>query len=297
MSKESGGGSKNAGAGTRTVRSVERAAQIMTLLLASGTEGKRVTELSEDLGLHKTTVVRLLQTLVGLGVAKKDENANCYFWEPLTCVALVSGARGVLLKTDMVQDVLRRLADTSGETTYVARMDVKERKVTIMAVAHPPGPGWVQMYVGNRWPAHAVAAGKICLAYMSSAELAEWLKGGLKRRTRHTITSQDKLRRELQRCRRQGHALGRGEHTVGIGAVAVALWDENGRPVGGVGVSPPSERMTDEAIEQWLPLLKESSEKISRILYAGIGSTAELPDGMPAPTDEGQSGSDRGPTA
>ncbi len=273
------------------VRSVERAAQIVELLLGSGTEGKRVTELSRDLGLHKTTVVRLLQTLVAIGAVRKDEDTNRYSWEPLACIALISRARDILSSTDMVQEALRELADASGETAYVARLDVRQRASTIAAVAHPEGPGWVHLAVGNLFPAQATATGKICLAYMSSAEVAEWVKGGLERLTRHTITSEDRLRRELQRYRRQGYALNRGESTLGLSAVAVALWDESGRPMGAVGITPVSERMTEETIERWVPLLKESSEKMSQILYAGFGSVEELPDGTAAPAAEGRSGS------
>jgi DNA-binding IclR family transcriptional regulator len=278
------------------VRSVERAAQIMDLLLGSGTEGKRVTELSRDLGLHKTTVVRLLQTLVAIGAVRKDEDTNRYSWEPLAGIALISRARDILSRTDMVQEALRELADASGETAYVARLDVRQREMAIAAVARPKGMGWVHLAVGNRLPAHVTAVGKICLAYMSSAEIAEWVKGGLARRTRHTITSEDRLRRELRRYRRQGYALNRGEATSGLSAVAVVLWDERRRPMAAVGVTPLLERMTEEAIERWVPLLKESSEKISQILYAGFGSVEELLDGTAAPAAEGRSGSRGGPT-
>ena len=177
---ERSGGEEKRGAkgGQPMVRSVERAALIMELLLGAGTEGKRVTELSRDLGLHKTTVVRLLQTLVSLGAVRKDEEANRYCWEPLAGVALVSQARDILSSTDVVQAVLRELASASGETAYVGRLDVRGREVTMAAVAHPQRSGWVHLAVGNRFPAHATAAGKICLAYMSSAEVDEWVKSG-----------------------------------------------------------------------------------------------------------------------
>ncbi len=293
---ERSGGRRKAGSkgGQPIVRSVERAAQIMGLLLESGTGSKRVTELSRDLELHKTTVVRLLQTLVAIGVAKKDEDTNRYSWEPLTCIALISRARDVCSRTDMVQEALRELADASGETAYVARLDVRQREMAIAAVARPKGLGWVHLAVGNRLPAHVTAVGKICLAYMSSAEIAEWVKGGLARRTRHTITSEDRLRRELRRYRRQGYALNRGESTLGLSAVAVALREENRSPMAAVGITPLSDRMTEESIERWVPMLKESSEKISRILYAGFGSVDERPDGTAAPVAEDRSGSREG---
>jgi DNA-binding IclR family transcriptional regulator len=241
---------------------VERAARIMGMLFASGTKGKRVTELSEQLGVHKTTVVRLLNTLVAIGVAKKDRDTRRYSWEPLVWIGVVSGARELLERTGMIQAVLEWLAESCDATATVARADLPRGTVTYVGAALRGPPGVDIWHLGASWPAHATACGKVCLAALSEEELDEWMEEVIP----GAITSPDKLRRQVARCRKLGYAVQQAE-TKPSSAVAVPLRNESGEVVGAVEVSVPLLRIKSEQVENWVPLLRGASEKLTWILY------------------------------
>ena len=177
------------GSGTPVVRSVERAARIMQTLLLAGPQGKRVGELSVELGLHKTTVIRLLRTLLGLRAVRKDEETDRYCWDPLTWAVLAGQMREPAAAQRAVQHVLEELAKATGGTAVVGRPDLSQRRLRLVAYALPErairvDPGRIRSV-----PVHTVAGGKAYLAALGAEELEEWLRGPLPPRTEHSSVS------------------------------------------------------------------------------------------------------------
>jgi len=252
---------------TRTVRSVERAARIWQALLRSGTQGKRVTELSQELSLHKTTVVRLLQTFVAIGVVRKDEKTDHYMCEPLIWLNLIYGLNDLIAPVQTVQTIVDELAAESGETVLLASPDLDGGSMRTVVFALSPHPIRVDLGRESAGPLHAIAAGKAYLSALSDDDLTAWTASGLTACTPRTITDPEALRKDLARARERGYAITREERMPAAAGMGVPIRSDRDQVTAALQLATPVERMTDENIERWGPMLKRAAQQIARVLY------------------------------
>ncbi len=269
--------------GPTIVRSVERATRIMEALLVAGPPGRRVSELSRELDLHKTTVVRLLHTLMALGVARRDPERNSYSWDTLTWLSMGWSMREAMKGASALHEALRDLAERLGENVVLARPDSSERNMRVVAFAFSDSRSGAYEHTRDSVPMHVVAAGKAYLSGKSEAELDEWLPESLPKFTEHTITSPKKLREEILRCREVGYAVCREEYIADTSALAVPVEDEHGMVFAALDVGTTTKEMTAENIDRWVPELLRASKKLSLLLsIIPIGAASErtaLPSG------------------
>jgi DNA-binding IclR family transcriptional regulator len=252
--------------GPTVVRSVERATRIMEALLMAGPHGRRVSELSRELDLHKTTVVRLLHTLLTLGVVKRDTERNSYSWDTLSWLSLGSSMRDAMKGASVLHEALRDLAKRLEENVLLARPDSSERNMRVVAFAFPDSRLRVYEHSRDSAPIHAVAAGKAYLSGKSEAELDEWLPESLPKFTEHTITSPKKLREEILRCREVGYAVCRDEYVADASGLAVPVEDERGAVVAALDVGTTTKEMTAENTERWVLELQRAAKKFTLLL-------------------------------
>ena len=252
----------------RTVRSVERAARILQALLLAAPRGMRVSELSRELDLHKTTVVRLLRTLQGLKLVRKDEGGECYTWEPLTWVTMLNKIRSLVSPVEAVQGILEDLARSAGETALIGSPDPSGRNMGITGRALPDKVIRVDPGPYRTPPMHCTAAGKAYLTGMPDLDLKRWADGGLTALTEHTITSPTKLLADIAKARERGYAVTRQECILRTAGVGVPVRDDSGRVVGGLQLCAPIESATQKNIERWAAFLSESTRKLTQVIYA-----------------------------
>lgn len=132
----------------------------MQALLAAAPRGTRVSELSREIGLHKSTAVRLLRTLQGLNLLRKEERTECYVWEPLTWVTVLSSIRSLVSPAEAVQDILDELARAAGETALLGYPDPSGRNMGITARSVPDKAVRVNPGPYRMPPMHCTAAGR-----------------------------------------------------------------------------------------------------------------------------------------
>lgn len=248
------------------VRSVERATRIMEALLMAGPRGRRVSELSRELDLHKTTVVRLLHTLLALGVVRRDAERNSYSWDTLTWLSLGSSMRDAMKGASALHDALRDLARRLEENVLLARPDSSERNMRVVAFAFPDSRLRVYEHSRDSAPMHAVAAGKAYLSGKSEAELDAWLAESLPKFTEHTTTSPKKLREAILRCREVGYVVCRDEYIADASGLAVPVEDEHGMVFAALDLGTTTKEMTAENVERWVPELQRAAKKFSLLL-------------------------------
>src|SRR5215213_7106293 len=194
--------SADAGAG---VQSVDRALTILAVLARLGQAG--VSELAAELGVHKSTAFRLVNTLESHDIVEQTEVRGKY----RLGMGLVRLAGASSARLDLVQQarpVVRRLAAESGETVNVA---------VLSGGSALPSHNWV----GQHIPLHATSNGKVLLSGLEPAEadlrlgdrLAE-----LPAYTRRTITDRAALLEELEEVRAKGFAVAADELEVGLTA-------------------------------------------------------------------------------
>jgi IclR family acetate operon transcriptional repressor len=210
-------------------------------ILAAFNEGRPdvgVSELAAELGMHKSTVSRLLATLESRGLVRRAGDRFVPGWELARLGALAT--RGFAL-LGTASDWMERLAEETGETVNLAvRDDGRALNVHQVDSAHFVG---VTDWTGRAAPLHATANGKVLLAFGDGG-----LPRELTRLTRKTITSRGELRVELDRIRRNGLAVAVEELELGLHAVAAPVFDCFGACVAAISVSGPAYRLTERRL-------------------------------------------------
>ena len=82
----------------------------------------------------------------------------------------------------------------------------------------------------------------------------------------NTITDKKSLLEEIEKTRIRGYGIDDMEIMFGIKCVGVALLNHDGKVEGGLSISAPSLRMSDEKIELYANILKEYAAKIQKML-------------------------------
>lgn len=244
---------------TGKIQSIERAAAI----LRSFTEAEpelRVTMLAQRLGLHKSTVSRILATLKQEGLVAQNPETGKYRLG-LGLISLAGVALGRLDVRGVSQPYLNRLVEVSQETVNVTVIDGREC-VNIERVASPRPIRYVG-WIGRRTPLHCTAAGKVLIAEMPTEERCALLPSPLTAYTDKTIVDAALFDRSMNKIREQGYAVVHEEFEEGFSAVAAPVYDLSGLVAGAISISGPSYRLGPGQIEEFVGPLLETTAMIS----------------------------------
>ena len=220
------------------VQSVDRALQILELIGQLGSAG--VTELALQLGVHKSTVSRVITSLESRGFVEQEPTGRKYRIG-FTVVRLASSTTATLDLSKQGQEICELLAAETGETTNLAVLGGNQA-VNIVE-AQGTSSVALQTWVGQTSPAHATSSGKTLLAALSDDEVREIFAAGLPRYTDNTITETDALLTELAMIRDRGWALAEEELEVGLVAVAAPIRDHTGTVISALSISGPRYRL------------------------------------------------------
>jgi DNA-binding IclR family transcriptional regulator len=241
-------------------QSVERSLIVLEQL-ARGEQ--RLGDLAGELGTHKSTVLRILQTLESRGFVRRRDNGAYVLG--LRVVELGTAALAEVDLRSVARSALERLASASGETVHLAVLD---RDVVIyvdkVESTHP-----VRMYsrIGAVGPVHCTGVGKVLLAY---TDPSRWPDVELRRFTERTITSREALLDEAQRIRALGWGTDEREHEETIRCIAAPAFDSSGGPAAALSMSVPTSRMSQDELQGYVPQLLEAARTITRELGGNL---------------------------
>jgi DNA-binding IclR family transcriptional regulator len=220
------------------VRSVDRAVVILDLL---GQGGWRTgAEVARELGVHRSTALRLLATLERHSLVERDPRTARYRLGP-RLAQLASVVTGELDLRAVARPVCEELATAAGET---ATLDVLVGDVIVPIEQATASTSVVSVnWLGRRTPVHGTASGKAILAFGPAAVRERLLSLPLDALTPHTVTDRARLEAELDEARRTGLARTHEELEVGLDAVAAPVFGAHGEVVAALDVSGPSHRL------------------------------------------------------
>ncbi len=250
----------------KLVQSVDRSLAIMEAMARDGGP-MSLGEISAEVELTRSTVHRLLSTMMARGFVRQDAQSGKY---SLGFRALEVGTSFLasLDIRDVARPYLRSLATECGETANMAVLEGSD----VVYIDQVEAESIVKMRarLGSRGPAYCTGSGKVLLAGLSDEEL-DRLFGGrlLKRYTTRTITDLDRLRQELARVRRDGFALDFGEMEPAVRCAAAPVRDHEGHIACAVSISGPSDRIEGERLRCVLvPAVVKAAGQISAELGA-----------------------------
>ena len=254
-------GAPGAGLEAGPVQSVDRAVAILEILARDGEAG--VTEVARELGVHKSTASRLLAALDRRDLVAQD-TARGKFRLGMGIVRLAGAASARL---DVVQEsrpVCRALAQEVGETVNLAILSGRDA-LYLDQVAGPAALS-PHNWAGRRIPLHATSDGKVLLAWMPGAELADCLAPPLARFTERTITDAASFPGLLATVRRQGYATAVEELEAGLTAIAAPVRNAEGTVIASVSASGPSFRIPADRIPVLAGAVRRAAAEASRRL-------------------------------
>lgn len=217
--------------------------------------------LSKSLGVHKSTVLRLLSPLVDAGLVQRIGAE--YALGPTT-IRWGQAYVGRLNLRATAAPTLAKLADATEETVHLVAYDPPE----IIYIEKIDSPRVVRMHsrIGDRQPIHCTAVGKAFLATFPSDALPGLVRQPLAKRTARTITDLTSLGKELDKVRRRGFAVDDQENEPEIRCVAAVVLDHNGTPTAGISVSAPASRLTISKATNLGRLLTRTANELSALL-------------------------------
>jgi IclR family transcriptional regulator, acetate operon repressor len=200
-----------------------------------------VTEMAASLGVHKSTASRLAAVLERAGLLTRSGRR---FRLGLEVIRLGTLALGSLDFVASMRPAMDKLSQQTGETVNLAVPDGP----AVLNVAEVPSTyilnssgGWI----GRRTTPHAVANGKVLLAYGAIPVPRE-----LERYTARTITTHPALSAELDTVRQNGYATAVAELEDELVAVAAPVFDSTGACIAALSVSGPAFRMQPGSLDE-----------------------------------------------
>jgi IclR family KDG regulon transcriptional repressor len=250
-----------------TIGAVDNALKILEVFLEKERE-LGISEIANLSGLNVSTAHHIVTTLTNRGylIQKRDRGPYSLGFKFLE----FSGAvKSQLQIGEVARPFMKKLNAKVDESTNLAILDTGEA----VYIEQIESTQTLRIFtrVGKRVPLHCTGVGKLFLANMRDEELEAFLGNQkLTPSTSNTITTVDKLGKELLRIRQQGYAVDNEEKEDGITCVAAAVKNWDGKLVAGISVSGPSTRLTRERLKELAQLVKSCGLETSRALgYRG----------------------------
>jgi DNA-binding IclR family transcriptional regulator len=242
------------------IRAVDRALDILTCFTPATPE-LSMTQIAEQVGMHKSTVHRLLGTLEGKKFLERDPLTSLY--RPgirLFQLAFLTLEHNTLRR--MAAPFLRQLCEQYRENANLAILD--DTYVVYLDVIDSPQRVKLAAVIGQRLPAFCTASGKAILAFMPDEQVMKILEQGMPRHTQHTISAPAAILENFRQVKETGYAFSDQEFENGINAVAAPLLDAEQKPFASISIAGPSFRLTHERMQELGPLVKAAAQEIAR---------------------------------
>ncbi len=238
---------------------IQHAFGILQAIAESG-KALSLAEIADMVDVHRSTVSRLVGTLVEMGFVTRNSDSTRYMLGP-SLVALAGAAISHNPLAAVAQPFMDQAAAETRETLTLSIWN-RDHSVDIAM-----SPGFEQItyapMLGMRNPAHATATGKVFLFHMAEAERRTLLDRPLERLTPGTITGKAALLLSIRQVGSQGHATSMEEFLVHLCGLAVPVLNGRGRLIAVVAVSVPKFRFTEEKQQACIAALKCCAAEIS----------------------------------
>lgn len=221
-----------------------------------------LNEAARRTGIPKSTVFRILATLLHLGLAVRDDKQKTY---------RLGRVLGELMREGGTTEALRRIAlpymlklrNTFGETVNFG--ELQHDKVIYIEVV----PSEYALKLSERpgatvW-ALSTALGRSILAFSPPSVVESLVRDEeLPALTPFTIRSPAKLKRELEKVKAQGYAIEHEESALQATCIGVPILNREGQAIAALSISGPTHRFRPAHDDSIAAALLEAARAIER---------------------------------
>jgi DNA-binding IclR family transcriptional regulator len=228
------------------IPSVERAFQVLRYM-GQGNRCRNLSKVSKELGINRTTLIRLIHSLLRLRMIEEIEEGAGYRLGP-GLIGLAAQALHARSIVQVTQPILARLSEATGMSAHMGILD--GRDIVYLAREAPNTHLVSNVRAGSRLPAHASSIGRAILAALEEEEVrALFSEAPLAPVTSKTPVTLASLLAQREQDRALGYAWSEGNYEAGIGSCAAAILDHEGRPAGALNVSGPQNRFAEDGAD------------------------------------------------
>ena len=233
----------------------------------------RLQDISEQVGMSQSTVLRYLNTLANTGYVYQEEDTLRYGLTWKIC-ALSQNLDSNIGLRNIVNPFISRL---SMEKELGACLVVDYNFECLYLDCITPNELPHILRIGRSAPLHATGSGKVLLASYNDTKVEEYIQTKhLTQLTDYTITSRDALFEELKRIRSTGYGIDAEECEIGLRCISIPLYNYSGNIIAALSLFGSTSVLTPDRIEpEIVPLLRE----VSAIISSRLGYSPELIEG------------------
>lgn len=229
------------------------------------------TELSRTLGISTNLVFRIMKRLTDRGYAEMDADSGGY---QLSTRFFSLGMR-LYYRFELrlrARKHLEWLCRETGETCQLQTLD-GDRMLVLDTIA-PPADFFLNIVPGSRVLCHANAFAKAVMAFMPKPDVDAILDVGMPKLAPGTLTAKADFLNELETARETGLTYDREEYMTGIFCVGAPVFDVEGKPVAGIGVTGLSSRFDQSLLANF----EGSCLRCAHAISKDIGYTGDFFD-------------------
>lgn len=241
------------------IQSLDRAMKILSLIADQGSMG--VTVLAQELGVNKSTVSRLLDTLRANDMVQVDPKTSKYRLG-FRILHLSESIKSSLNVIEIARPIICKLSKEINESVHLCAFNnncvyvvdqVRSNKVYSLSAT-----------VGMIEPFHCSSVGKCILAYQRPEIIRMLLTNyKLTRYTNNTITDIDTLMHHLNDIRSQGYSVDDEEMAIGVRCISVPIFNYRNSVRYSIGISGPRSSLSPITMEETVLKMTSAAKEIS----------------------------------
>ncbi|MCX2748218.1 IclR family transcriptional regulator [Arthrobacter sp. MI7-26] len=234
---------------------------------------REIKDIADSLGVHRTTAMRLVNTLIGAGFLRKDDSGR--FGVGFRLAGLAQSALEQFDLRSLVHPHILQLSKRVGHTVQFAVPEAAH--LVYVDKIEPPDSITLNTKIGGSVVVHTAGVSKAILAFLQARQRDQILDhASFEQFTATTITSREEFLRVLEDVRKNGWAADRGEYESFSNCIAAPVHSHTGAVAGAISITAFKERADLDALKLLLPQLLETTHAISQELgWREPGAPAE----------------------
>lgn len=217
--------------------------------------------LTEEVGIPKATVMRMLLTLKSMGYVDQIELGKRYY---VTTKLFDIGSKAIpnIDVIKLSRSVMQELVHKCDETVYLTILSgIDSIVISKISSKHYLK---VDSYVGDRLRSYHASGGKALIATLTPEERHQlFTDHEFELLTEKSISTLKELEDEMEITKNRGYALVDEERFLGIRSIGVPIFNHRNEAIAGLSAVAPRVRLKKKAIPKFAVLVVEAGDKIS----------------------------------